>query len=58
MTCRDDGRVVFVVKGGAAEVDEPHRGVVYSPLVALLRGDRGGHGNVSKFDLTERIITV
>lgn len=40
MTCGDDGRVVFVVKGGAAKVNEPHRGVVYSPLVALLKEDR------------------
>lgn len=37
VTCGDDGRVVFVVKGGAAEVNEPHRGVIYSPLVAFLK---------------------
>lgn len=37
VTCRDDGRVVFVVKGGAAEVDKPHCGVIYSPLVAFLK---------------------
>lgn len=38
VTSRDDDRVVFVVKGGAAEVDEPHRGVVYPPFIALLLG--------------------
>lgn len=38
MTRRDDGGVVFVVEGGAAEVNEPHRGVVYPPLAALLGG--------------------
>lgn len=38
MTRRDDGGVVFVVKRGAAEVNEPHRGVVYPPLTALLGG--------------------
>lgn len=38
VTSRDDDRVVFVVKGGAAEVDEPHRGVVYPPFIALLNG--------------------
>lgn len=37
VTCGYDGRVVLVVKGGAAEVNEPHRGVIYSPLVAFLK---------------------
>lgn len=36
VTSGDDDRVVFVVKGGAAKVNEPHRGVIYSPLIALL----------------------
>lgn len=40
MTRRDDGGVVFVVKGGAAKVNEPHCGVIYPPLIALLREDR------------------
>lgn len=49
---RDDGRVVLVVKRGAAEVDKPHRGVLQPPLTAILWGDgesdlfrqqRGGH---------------
>ena len=40
MTCRDDGRVVFMVKGGAAKVNKPHRGVIYSPFIALLKGER------------------
>lgn len=44
VTCGDDGRVVFVVKGGAAEVNEPHRGVIYSPLVALLKEEGYGNG--------------
>lgn len=40
MTRGDDGGVVFVVEGGAAEVNEPHRGVVYPPLAALLRATK------------------
>lgn len=31
-----------MVKRGAAEVDEAHRGVVDPPLAALLRGDEDG----------------
>lgn len=38
MTRGDEGGVVFVVEGGAAEVGEPHRGVVDPPLAALLGG--------------------
>lgn len=44
MTCGDDGRVVFVVKGGAAEVNKSHRGVIYSPLVAFLKEEVDGKG--------------
>lgn len=37
VTRGDDGGMVFVVERGAAEVNEPHRAVVYPPLVALLK---------------------
>lgn len=40
MACRDDGRVVFMVKGGTAEVNEAHCGIIYPPLIALLNGDK------------------
>lgn len=36
VTSRDDDRVVFVVKGGTAKVNQPHCGVVYPPFIALL----------------------
>lgn len=39
MTSRDDGRVVFVVKSGTAKVNKPHCGVIYSSLIALLKGE-------------------
>lgn len=40
VTCGDDDRVVFMVEGGAAKVNELYCGVVYSPFIALLRGRR------------------
>lgn len=36
VTRGDDGRVVLMVEGGAAEVNEPHGGVADPPLAALL----------------------
>lgn len=40
VTRRDDGWVVFMVKGGAAKVNKSHCCVVYSALAALLKEDR------------------
>lgn len=44
VTGGDERRVVFVVIGGAAKVNEANCCVVYSPLIALLEEDsRGRH---------------
>lgn len=48
VTCRNDDRVVFMVKGGTAKVNKPYCGVIYSPLTTFLNEDRG----------RQRIITV
>lgn len=36
----DDGAVVFVVKGGAAEVHHPHRRALHRALISLLQGNK------------------
>lgn len=51
----DDGGVVFVVEGGAAEVNEPHRGVVYPPLAALLRATKKKKNPTSSLDVEQQI---
>lgn len=57
MTCGDDGRVVLVVKGGAAEVNEPHRGVIYSPLIAFLKEEGCGKGAGHDFLLKSFVLS-